>query len=123
MFPHNKPLQLAISAALFAGAAVLEIAQQQTEKIPYHTSILTGHKWLVELFTTENRHRFHEQLGVHLDTFIELVKELEAIDVVKNTAHISTEEQVAIFLYTAVTNLPNRKVAERFQRSGETISR
>ena len=33
------------------------------------------------------------------------------------------EEQVAIFLYVLVTNLSNRKVGERFQRSGDTVSR
>jgi len=37
--------------------------------------------------------------------------------------HVDLEEQVEIFLYIIVTNLSNRKVAERFQRSGVTISK
>ena len=52
-----------------------------------------------------------------------LVKELEDMGLLKHSRYMSTEEQVTIFLYTVVTNLPNRKVAERFQRSSETISR
>jgi len=44
-------------------------------------------------------------------------------DVGLRHTRVTVQEQVAIFLYTATTGLPNRKVAERFQRSGDTISR
>ena len=90
---------------------------------PYHTSILTGEKWLIELCATHNQHRFREQLGISKNTFVLLVKELESRGLISHSRYMSSKEQVAIFLYTAVTNLLNRKVAERFQRSGETISR
>ncbi|KIM51297.1 hypothetical protein SCLCIDRAFT_94157, partial [Scleroderma citrinum Foug A] len=36
---------------------------------------------------------------------------------------IYVEEQLAIFLYTAVMGLSSRHVGERFQRSNETIVR
>lgn len=40
-----------------------------------------------------------------------------------STKHVSCEEQLAIFLRIAVTGLGNREHQERFQRSGETISK
>ena len=40
---------------------------------------------------------------------------------VGHTRYMRPEEQVAIFIYTAVTNASNRKAAERFQCSGDTI--
>ncbi|CAK5264221.1 unnamed protein product [Mycena citricolor] len=39
------------------------------------------------------------------------------------TKHVSREEQLAIFLRIAVTGIGNREHQERFQRSGETISK
>ncbi|KAJ6532635.1 hypothetical protein B0H19DRAFT_858648, partial [Mycena capillaripes] len=39
------------------------------------------------------------------------------------TKHVSSEEQLAIFLRIAVTGLGNREQQERFQRSGDTISK
>ncbi|KAJ6467015.1 hypothetical protein C8R45DRAFT_757011, partial [Mycena sanguinolenta] len=39
------------------------------------------------------------------------------------TKHVSSTEQLAIFLRIAVTGLGNREHQERFQRSGETISK
>ncbi|KIJ24212.1 hypothetical protein M422DRAFT_194960 [Sphaerobolus stellatus SS14] len=36
---------------------------------------------------------------------------------------MTPSEQVTIFLYFAVTNASNCKVCERFQRSGDTISK
>jgi hypothetical protein len=115
--------RLLVTAGVLAGTAIVQYIELNENRVPYHTSILTGEKWLIELIQTDNRHRFHEQLGLYKETFFLLVKELEDTGQLKHSKYLSTEEQVAIFLYTVVTNLPNRKVAERFQRSGETISR
>lgn len=121
--PSPRQRRLAIAAALVVATSVLQYLQLLSQQTPYHDSILTGEKWLTELLGTRNKHRFYEQLGLNKDTFLELVRELENLDLIKHTRYMSTEEQVAIFLYSVVTNLSNRKVAERFQRSGETISR
>jgi hypothetical protein len=119
----NSPLRAAIIGAILAGNAVLHSIDLVQSRQPYHNSLLSGAQWLIELATTNNQHRFHEQLGIYKEPFFKLVQELESTGLLKHTRYMSTEEQVAIFLYTVVTNLPNRKVAERFQRSGETISR
>src|SRR5882672_1244621 len=55
--------------------------------------------------------------------FRQLVRKLFTLTNASHTCHVDLEEQVAIFLYIIVTNLSNRKVGERFQRSGNTISK
>jgi hypothetical protein len=55
--------------------------------------------------------------------FRRLVKFLSEKVGLGDSRYVTLEEQVAIFLYTVVTNLSNWKVAERFQRSGDTISK
>jgi hypothetical protein len=122
MIPPCKR-KLAVAAIAIAAAAVLQYIEQITNPQPYHDSILTGEKWLQELLLTCNNFRFYEQLGVNKEPFLDLVKELEELYLIKQMRHMSTEEQVAIFLYSVVTNVSNRKVAKRFQRSGETVSR
>src|ERR1700761_3274612 len=108
---------------LMAGAASLHYIELLDQCAPYHDSILMGEKWLIELISSRNQHRFYEQLRISKDAFFTLVKELEEHRSIVQTRNVSSKEQVAIFLYTVVTNLSNRKVVERFQWSGETISR
>lgn len=55
--------------------------------------------------------------------FRKLLLELRMRCNLRATKHISTEEQLAIFLRIARTGLGNQEMQERFQRSGETISK
>ena len=55
--------------------------------------------------------------------FQKFVEMLEDKGRVTCTWSLEPEEQVAIFLYCAVTNVSNQKLAERFQHSGATISK
>jgi hypothetical protein len=121
--PTPRQRRFLIIAVLLVATALLQHIEHISQRAAYHDSILTGEKWLAELLQSPNRHRFYEQLGLHKETFLELVRELENLYLIKQSRFMSTEEQVAIFLYSVVTNLSNRKVSERFQRSGETISR
>jgi DDE superfamily endonuclease len=52
-----------------------------------------------------------------------LVETLHRRGGIDDSRHVSLEEQIGIFLYTCVTGASNRKVQERFQRSGDTISK
>jgi hypothetical protein len=90
-------------------------------KIAYHTSILTGEGWVLELL---NGHPewMHTELGVCVPVFRKLVLELQEAGM-GPSKHVSLEEQVAIFLYASVTGLSIRHLGERFQRSNETISK
>ena len=108
---------LLVSIILTALTALL----QPTEPQPYHTSILTGDAWVVELLTGHPE-RIRCELGVHRQVFLERVSVLRRMGH-SNSRLVSLEEQLAIFLYTCVTGLTVRHVGERFQRSNETISR
>ena len=90
-------------------------------KIAYHTSILTGEGWVLELLNGHPE-RMHTELGVRVPVFCQLVLELQEIGL-GPSKHVSLEEQVAIFLYASVTGLSIRHLGEHFQRSNETISK
>jgi hypothetical protein len=87
---------------------------------PYHTSILTGEGWVMELLSGHLNHICWE-LGVSHDVFAALILELQNMGH-DNSKYVSLEEQLSIFLYMCVTGVTIRHTGERFQRSNETIS-
>jgi hypothetical protein len=107
-------------AALIQKKTAYKKAQIKPQK--QHDSILTGQAWLHEL-ENGNPHRMWNNLGMKKHVFKRLVAMLESKGGIGYTRHMTPGEQTAIFLYFAVTNCSNRKVAERFQRSGDTISK
>ena len=92
------------------------------ERIPYHTSILTGEGWMLELL---NGHpdRIKTSLGVSHDVFDGLTQVLVENGFKKSRRGLLVEEQLGIFLHTCVTGLSMRHVGERFQHSPTTISK
>ncbi|KAF9510897.1 hypothetical protein BS47DRAFT_1299638, partial [Hydnum rufescens UP504] len=51
-------------------SAVLEYAQGHVLHEPYHTSSLTGEKWLSEMLAHEaHPEQIHDQLGMHKHIF------------------------------------------------------
>ena len=107
---------------LAAASIISEYAAHQPRKDPqpYHTSILSGEGWVLELLTG-HPDRIRNELGLSVDLFEELITVLRDHGH-KDSRSVSLEEQLAIFLYTCVTGLPMRHVGERFQRSNDTIS-
>lgn len=91
-------------------------------RIPYHTSVLSGEAWVLELMTG-HPDRIRNNLGISLDVFQSLLFVLRSNGCVQSRNGVSVEEQLAIFLYTCVTGLSTRHVGERFQRSPDTIAR
>jgi len=110
---------LFVSIILSAIVSILS-STYKNEPEPYHTSILTGEGWVLELLTGHPE-RIHCELGVHRHIFVKLVSDLRSLGHT-NSRFVSLEEQLAIFLYSCVTGLTIRHVGERFQRSNETIS-
>ena len=94
-------------------------AQPLYANLVYHTSILTGQGWVLELL---NGHPewMHTELGMCVPVFCQLVLELREIGL-GPSKHISLEEQLAIFLYASVTGLSVQHLGEHFQHSNETI--
>ena len=89
-----------------------------TEREPYHTSILTGEGWVMELLAGHPKHICCE-LRVHRPVFLQSIQELQQLGH-DRSKYVLLEEQLAIFLYISVTGMTVRHAGERFQR---TISR
>jgi hypothetical protein len=111
---------LFLSIILSATTALLESVY--TTREPYHTSILTGEGWVMELLAGHPE-RIHCELGVHHFVFEALILDRREMGHDNSRRGVSLEEQLAIFLYASVTGLTIRHIGERFQRSNETISR
>lgn len=106
---------------LLAATTHLLIQQTPEDPEPYHTSSLTGQEWVMELIVGHPE-RIRCELGVHVEVFESLVSDLRSLGHA-DSRHVSLEEQLAIFLYACVTGLSLRHLAERFQRSNDTVSR
>jgi hypothetical protein len=67
--------------------------------------------------------RLMDNTGVWKHVFKRLKKELVQKGGLMARRHVGITEQIGTFLYQLVTNLSVWKMAERFQRSNETISK
>ena len=114
-------LMAALTIANIVTTAALIYANPLYNKIPYHTSALSGADWVLELLNGHPE-RIRNELGVHKHVFYGLIDELK-IAGHRPSKNVYLEEQLAIFLYTCVTGLSLRHVCERFQRSCETTSK
>jgi hypothetical protein len=110
---------VAALVALAAAAAVLSAIPPQP--MPQHTSELTGQAWVEELLSGHSS-RMRNNLGMNPHVFRRLLAALELKAGFCDSRWIKKEEKLAITLYAFVTNNTNRKLAERFQCSGDTIS-
>jgi hypothetical protein len=90
-------------------------------RTPYHTSSLSGADWVGELLAG-HPNRIRNELGVYRGTFLVLTEIMKQAGL-QSSRHVSIEEQLSIFLYTAVTGLTSIHVGERFQRSTSTITK
>ena len=118
---HRRLLQhcafLCLSSVL---SSTTDLLKRHFVKEPYHTSILTGEGWVMELLAGHPE-RICCELGMHRHVFLELQAKLHSIGY-RDSKHVSLEEQLAIFLYTCVTGLSIWHVGEQFQRLNSTVS-
>jgi len=113
--------QLSVAVVQLGAHLLLEQLIPRYIRTPYHTSSLSGASWVNELLTGHPE-RIRNELGVYRGTFTILIKAIERAGV-QSSRHVSIEEQLAIFLYTAVTGMTCTHVGERFQRSSSTITK
>lgn len=121
---HEIQLHLSQIAALMIAILItnlVSILKSHYSKEPWHTSILTGQMWVMELLTGHPEH-IHTELGVHHHVFYALIDELHEIGH-SDSKYVTLEEQLAISLYCSVTGLTIRHLGEQFQSSNETISK
>ena len=117
--------QMVMICSLFLAAIAIILATDEEQlaqlRLPYHTSILTGEGWVMELFAGHPC-QIHTELGVSHEVFIALIDELCHMGHT-DSRFVSLEEQVAIFLYASVTGLTVWHLGERFQQSNDTIAK
>jgi hypothetical protein len=106
-----------------AAEAILHFHQDTyMDKRPCRTSAFTGAKWVAELNLGHPK-RMYQAFRMSKTNFLSLCHLLESSYGLQNAERISVQEQVAIFLWIVGQRANNRSAQERFQRSGETISR
>ena len=110
----------AVIAVIFFSTALLGVERPMPR--PMHTSILTGKGWLDEVLHG-HPDRCHRELGMSALQFSLLWAELAANGELADSRFITSQEQLAIFVYWMVHGSSQRELQERFQRSGDTISR
>jgi len=113
---------LAGTAVIMAGYASALAYASRFEKVAQHTSALRGQQWVNEL-QGGHPERFKNEIGMGKHVFNKLLEVLEENGGLKDTRYVSAEEQLAIFLHFAHRASSNRALQERFQRSGDTISK
>jgi hypothetical protein len=110
-----------VDVTVSALATLFKQAHQSiTTKTPYHTLILTGEGWVLEILTGHPR-CIHTELGVSHAVFEKLISTLRSMGL-HSSHRVSLEEQLSIFLYASVTSLSVRHLGEWFQQSNDTIS-
>jgi hypothetical protein len=103
-------------------AALLgEYAVNNLCKEPCRTSELTGHSWVQEILQG-NPTRCYEMFRMKKDIFNRLCTELVEHGLT-SSKRMGVEEMVAMFLVIVGHGVGNRMIQERFQHSGETVSR
>ena len=111
----------AITVVLASAVSTIQNAWNRLHPEPYHTSILSGRQWVQELLDGHHD-RMQDSLGIRPHVFLKLESQLITLGGLRQSRWVNTTEKLAIFLYQAATNNSIRKVAERFQRSNETVS-
>jgi hypothetical protein len=117
---------------LFSPSVLLSVTQAAAVAVATHgaeprkskrTSRLTGAAYVKELLDGHPT-RFEEIFHMPKETFLALRDFLMERQLLKRTKrNVLVEEQIAIFLFIVCGNNSNRQAQERFQHSGETITR
>ena len=103
METHQKGL---LQGTFFAAAvaAFISVATTLTPKTPIRTSILTGQRWLTELYSSPVR--MHEQLGMAKHVFHKLCTELKLQHGLSDSRHIwSCLDKCPNLTFSACTRL------------------
>lgn len=112
-------LLLAVASSAAAAGLYFEMNFLKT---PQHTSLLGGRAWMDELLSGHPG-RMRNNLGISQRGFIYLEQLLIEKGGLQSSRFMDSTERLGIFLYAVVTDLSMRKLAERFQRSTDTIHR
>jgi hypothetical protein len=98
------------------------LKRKRITKIPVRDSILTGALYYQEIMSTPSLSRFRELARMDKPTFQALLTRLLATNKLKHSRNICAGQKLMMFLYS-LTGKGNRDIQERWQHSGETVSR
>jgi len=122
---QQRQMLITQAAGIFVNTAIagaLTIIELLYNKMPYHTSVLTGADWVRELLAGHDR-RIQSELGVHKEIFQELLVSLTHSGGIGPSKHVALEEKLTIFLYICVTGITFGHAGEHFQCATDTISK
>ncbi|CAH9096803.1 unnamed protein product [Cuscuta europaea] len=91
-------------------------------KEPCMTSYLTGERWMDEILNGHGKRCFNA-FRMTQNTFRNLCADLETKYGLRPSSRVSVLEKVGLFVYVLSKSASNRDTQERFQHSGETVSR
>ncbi|PHT89049.1 hypothetical protein T459_04162 [Capsicum annuum] len=91
-------------------------------KFPCKNSLHTGFYFIKEVLEGHDR-RCYEMFRMEKHIFFELRKTLKEQYGLKATRNMTIEDMIAMFLMVVGHGVGNRMIQERFQHSGETVSR
>ncbi|CAL2266420.1 unnamed protein product [Prunus armeniaca] len=119
MAKANKEIQRWISVG-----CVVAVSEwlKYVDKEPCRTSLHTGYKWVMDVLNG-HKVRCHEQFRMEKHVFIKLVETLTGAYGLKEVGDIPLVEALSMFLIVLGHGFTNRMVQERFQHSGEMVSR
>ena len=92
------------------------------QKNPCMNSAQTGNMWVMELLGGHEI-RSYRMFRMDKDVFMSLCNDLQCNYGLRGSRNISAFEIVGLFLFILGQGVGNRSTQERFQHSGETISR
>ncbi|KAI3882808.1 hypothetical protein MKX03_020808, partial [Papaver bracteatum] len=96
--------------------------QYFVEKIIFHDSMLSGSSHVDEVLNGHDA-RCQDSFRMEKHVFLRLCDMLKEKELLRHSNGVRVEEKVTIFMLVVGHNERNRILQERFQHSGETISR
>ena len=91
---------------------------------PCHISALSGKEYVHELISPETHpNQIQDTLRMSRITFLKLCTWFEQNNLLRNSKYLELEEQVAMFLWIVGRGASKRDIQERFQHSGDIVSR
>lgn len=92
-------------------------------KLPCRISTISGEKYVESLIQQNHPRRIQEVFRMPLYTFLQLQIWIQDNTNLRSSKRISVPKKLAIFVETVGRGASNRAVQERFQHSGDTVSR
>ena len=115
-------MQLTVLVAAYTALLWIQNKRSRIPREPSRERLELRRKYLTRL-TDGNDDTSINMVRMNKSSFFNLCSILRGKGLVRDTLHISVEEQLLMFLHTIGHNQRNRVIAHNFLRSGETVSR